>query len=300
MTDQFKIRLDNVAYNLRQQLAFIDFSLMFKGHVGQDDLKNRFEIDASTARDCLKSYQEIAPCNMYFENKSERYFQDERFDAIVNYEPRKTLVKLANQISDGFDAVNNVDFSVEQPSHINVPGIEIIAKLVQAIVNGNVVNLIYTSLSSGSTARDVVPHSIVDNGLRWHLRAFDRNSKSFRDFVLTRISKVSIRSNLVNPKELVFADNSWQQKLTLELISHPKNVKFPTAIEMDYGMVDGVKLIEVRAAMAGYLLRRWNVDCTEDASLAGPQYQLYLRNRDSLTVHDELKIAPGIVSNVKA
>lgn len=30
---------------------------------------------------------------------------------------------------------------------------------------------------------------MIDNGLRWHVRAFDRKSQDFRDFVITRIKR---------------------------------------------------------------------------------------------------------------
>jgi len=45
--------------------------------------------------------------------------------------------------------------------------------------------------------------------------------------------------------------------------------------------------------MAGYLLRRWNVDCTEQGTLSGAEYQLYLRNRQTLYGAENLAIAPG-------
>jgi hypothetical protein len=60
---------------------------------------------------------------------------------------------------------------------------------------------------------------------------------------------------------------------------------------MDYGMSAGVLNLNVRAALAGYLLRRWNVDCTEDASLIGGEYQLLLRNQQSLYCAENLAVA---------
>jgi hypothetical protein len=51
--------------------------------------------------------------------------------------------------------------------------------------------------------------------------------------------------------------------MLLQLVAHPKNVQHPTEISMDYGMDNGILGLNVRAALAGYLLRRWNVDCTE-------------------------------------
>jgi hypothetical protein len=63
-------------------------------------------------------------------------------------------------------------------------------------------------------------------------------------------------------------------------------------------MDNGVLKLDVRAAMAGYLLRRWNVDCSESGSLSGPEYQLYLQNNQTLhskesSGAENLAIAPG-------
>jgi hypothetical protein len=88
-------------------------------------------------------------------------------------------------------------------------------------------------------------------------------------------------------------DHQWQRIMPLQLVPHPNNVQFPTAIEMDYGMNDGVLNLDVRAAFAGYLLRRWNVDCTENASLKGGEYQTWLRNQQTLYGEENLAIAPG-------
>jgi len=234
---------------------------------------------------------------MDYDNVDKKYLIKSSFKPLFIHDPRKTLIKLAHDISDGFDAINDVQFPVESPSQLNVPDIFVVAKLSQAIINQKAVSIIYTSLSSGSAARELVPHSIVDNGLRWHVRAFDRKSQSFRDFVLTRISKVTIKNSAndpaVEPFENKLEDHQWTRMMPLQIVPHPNNVQHPTAIELDFGMDKGILELNVRAAMAGYLLRRWNVDCTEQASLAGAEYQLYLRNRQTLYGAENLAIAPG-------
>lgn len=96
----------------------------------------------------------------------------------------------------------------------------------------------YLSLSSGNKRREVVPVALADNGLRWHVRAFDRDKARFADFVLTRISKV---------QEL--AEAATQS----ELLPHPGLEHFE-AIEADYGMSDAVLRLKARAALAGYVL----------------------------------------------
>ncbi len=287
--------LDSISFSQRQRLAYIDFCLLFKGAIHRQDLISRFEVGLSAGSRDFTLYKELAPNNLYYDPREKRYFQTEGFSPLFEHDAKRTLVKLANDISDGFDAIGDLRFPVESASSLNVPDIFVVAKVVQAIVNNKAMSIIYTSLSSGSGARELVPHSIVDNGQRWHVRAYDRKTQSFRDFVLTRISKVSIKST-PDAHECIERDEQWQRLIPLEIVPHPKNVQYPTAIELDYAMRDGVLNLRVRAAMAGYLLRRWNVDCTKHASLRTKEYQLWLRNTPMLENTDNLAIAPGYVA----
>jgi len=287
------IHVEKLSYVQQQRLAYIDFKLFFTGSVTRSEIVQHFKLGVSAATRDINLYKEHAPKNMAYDNAEKKYFLTISFKPLFKHDAKRTLVKLAHQISDGFDAVGDVDFPVEQPSQLNVPDINVIAKLTQAMVNGKAVSIIYTSLSSGSGARELVPHTIVDNGLRWHVRAYDRKSNSYRDFVLTRIAKVTVLTRAPDVNEIKNQDEQWNMVMPLEIVPHPKNIEFPTAIKMDYGMEAGVLKLDVRAAMAGYLLRRWNVDCTEEASLTSGEYQLWLRNRQTLYGAENLAIAPG-------
>ncbi len=285
--------LKDVNFSQKQRLAYIDFKLLFVGFVTRAEIVSHFEKGLTSASRDLNSYKELCPNNMTYNTKQKKYFQSDKFKPLFTHDARRTLVKLANNISDGFDAISDTSFPVEAPSQLNIPDIFIVARLVQSILNQKPVSIIYTSLSSGSAAREIVPHRIVDNGLRWHVRAYDRKSNSFRDFVLTRISKVTIKEQLIESYEDKLEDHQWMRMMPLQLVAHPKNVQHPTAIELDYGMENKVLELNVRAALAGYLLRRWNVDCTEEATLSGGEYQLWLRNRQTLYGAENLAIAPG-------
>ncbi len=285
--------MNEFSFAQKQRLAYIDFKLYFTGMVTRSEIVSHFELGLAAATRDLKIYKERAPENMVYNNVEKKYFITTQFKPIIKHEARRTLIKLANNISDGFDSIGDTSFPIESPSPLNVPEIDIIAKLSQAIINNKPINVIYTSLSSGSAARELVPHSIVDNGLRWHLRAYDRQSKSFRDFVLTRITKVTILTQTPSTEEDKLEDHQWMRMVPLQIIPHPKNVEHPTAIKLDFGMENGMLEVNVRAAMAGYLLRRWNVDCSEKGSLSGSEYQLYLQNIQTLYGADNLSIAPG-------
>lgn len=285
--------MDEFSFAQKQRLAYIDFKLYFTGTVTRSEIVSHFELGLAAATRDLKFYKDNAPDNMAYDNVEKKYFITKQFKPIFKHDARRTLIKLANNISDGFDSIGDTSFPIESPRPLNVPDIDIIAKLSQAIINHKSISVIYTSLSSGSGARELVPHSIVDNGLRWHLRAYDRKLKSFRDFVLTRITKVTIQAQTPSPEEDKLEDHQWMRMVPLQIIPHPNNVKHPTAIKLDFGMDKGMLEVNVRAAMAGYLLRRWNVDCSESGSLSGPEYQLYLKNIQTLYGAENLAIAPG-------
>lgn len=285
--------MDEFSFAQKQRLAYIDFKLYFTGMVTRSEIVSHFELGLAAATRDLKFYKESAPENMAYDNVERKYLITTKFKPLFKHDARRTLIKLANNISDGFDSIGDTLFPIESPSQLNVPDIDVIAKLSQAIINNKSISLIYTSLSSSSGARELVPHSIVDNGLRWHLRAYDRKSKSFRDFVLTRITQITILPQTPSPEEGQSEDHQWMRVVQLQIVPHPNNVKHPTAIKLDFGMKKDMLEVNVRAAMAGYLLRRWNVDCSEKATLSGSEYQLYLQNNKTLYGAENLALAPG-------
>jgi len=289
--------IEKLTFAQKQRLSFIDFCLLFKGSINRKELTEKFEMGMANATRDLTLYKELAPQNIDFNAQDRIYLQSKNFKPLFSYNSKQTLAKLSHKISDGFDGVMEVAFPVDAPLQLNVPDIFIVAKIVQAVLKGKAISIIYTSLSSGSKAREIVPHTIIDNGLRWHVRGYDRKTNSFRDFVLTRLSKVTLLDKQVEEFETAIEDNQWMRKMDLHIVPHPINVQYPQAIELDYGMEKGMLQLTVRAALVGYLLRRWNVDCTEEASLKGGEYQLWLRNRQTLYGAENLAIAPGYTEN---
>ena len=150
----------------------------------------------------------------------------------------------------------------------------------------------YLSLSSGNKRRELVPVALADNGLHWHVRAFDREKRRFADFVLTRISKVQELEDTAAESELLPSDEQWARMVEMELVPHP-GLEHVEAIEADYGMSCGVLRLKSRAALAGYVLRRWNVDSSSGHVLDPLSHHLWLRNRQSLYAVESAALAPG-------
>jgi len=87
-------------------------------------------------------------------------------------------------------------------------------------------------------------------------------------------------------------DIQWTRIVELDFVPHPRLAR-PEIIKMDYGMTDGSIRMRVRAAVAGYMLLRWSVDCSPDHSLREEQYRLWLSDPLALYGVENAKLAPG-------
>jgi hypothetical protein len=91
---------------------------------------------------------------------------------------------------------------------------------------------------------------------------------------------------------LLHAVGQWAQIVHLSLIPHPK-ITHQAAIEADYRMKGRRIEVSCRAAIAGYMLRRWGVDCSLESSLNPEEYHLALQNIESLASTESADLAPG-------
>lgn len=277
----------------RDRIAHIDFTLLFKGEAVRADLVDRFSIAAAQATKDFTMYRELAPSNIEYDQKLKLHKRGEAFEPLFDYDVVRTLATISQGYGDGFTGKVKPPLACEAPYHLNKPNLSIVAKVTEAIHKGKALRITYVSLSSGETTREIVPHTLVNNGLRWHVRGFDRKHAEFRDFVLTRIkAAVVLEDSRLSEAELETQDRQWNRFVELELVPHPR-IEHSEAIELDYGMMGGVLNVEIRAAIAGYLLRLWNVDCSETACLSDSHCQLALNNRAALYGVQNLAIAPG-------
>ena len=284
--------LESLSLSQRERLAYIDFTLMFKGEAGRQYITDRFKVAPSVATRDFALYHNFAPQNIKYDDKLRQHIKTNQFKALFDYDVIRTLATFSQGFGDGLTGHIQPPKSCEAPYHLNSPDLNIVATLSEAIHKGKPVEMDYVSPSSGTSSRVIIPHTIIDTGLRWHVRAFDRYRGEFRDFVLTRIKSIKLITDTVEDKEQIESDLQWNKMLNLELIVHPR-VKHPEAVELDYGMKRGSKKITIRAALAGYMLRLWNVDCSKEHHKFSPEFQLALNNTHILSNVENALLAPG-------
>ncbi|WP_372930662.1 WYL domain-containing protein [Shewanella putrefaciens] len=290
------LTLDSLTLAQRERLAHIDFVLMFKGEARRRDLIERFNIAPSVATQDFARYKEIAPQNVVYDEKRKQHLKAASFISLFDFDVIRTLATLSQGFGDGFLRQGFPTITCESPYRLNRPAIQIVAAISEGIYKASSLKITYHSLSSGKSVREIVPHTLVDTGLRWHVRAYDRTSNEFRDFVLSRIEAAMPYGDEPVDHELQAKDKQWNRIVELELIPHP-TINHKEAIERDYQMEHGALKIDIRAALAGYLLRLWNVDCSQDHTLKGPELHLALKNHQALYGVENLVLAPGMNSH---
>ncbi|MDE2341964.1 MAG: WYL domain-containing protein [Betaproteobacteria bacterium] len=285
--------LDGLSRAQAERLAYIDFRLYFLGELSRAALTERFGMASAGATRDIALYREIAPANICFDGSAKVYRPSMDFQPIFDHPLERALTALSQGFGEGVAHEQRPLVRCEFPVALNLPKLQILAPLTRAIHLRLPARIRYCSNTSGYSDRVIVPFALVDSGLRWHTRAFDRKSESFRDFVLTRIASIEVlHSDNVASAEQPECDAQWFRMIDLELVPHPAHER-PEAVKMDYGIESDVLRVPTRAATAGYMLRRWSVDCSPDHRLSGPEYALWLRDPLVLYGAETAVLAPG-------
>lgn len=277
----------------RDRLAFIELRAWFTGEIRRQDLISRFGIQTAAATRDLALYKEFAQGNIDYDAKGKAYVLGADFRPAFTFSPQRVLSLLTKGFGGGEPESNSdwVDSGSTSPSAY--PALDVLACVTRAIHQKCPLSIEYHSITSGRTEREIVPFALIDNGLRWHARAFDRKSQTFRDFVITRIIRpVVLKGQPVAPHETSNQDIQWTRIVELELVPHPDQPR-PEITEMDYSMDGGVLRMKLRAATAGYILRQWSVDCSPDHNLRGHEYRLWLKDPLALYGVANASLAPG-------
>ncbi len=276
----------------RKRLAHIDFRVNYLGSIGRSDLTDRYGIKEAAATRDIAEYRKLAPDNLSYDGVSKKYVRAEGFKPAFDFTSNQVLTALFQGLGEDFVGVHKQFIPCESPAQLQKPSIEVISEISRAIHQKRVLKIDYRSVKSGSSKREIIPFTLINNGLRWHVRAYDRKRSIFGDFVLTRIGNPKIVEGEIAEHEKKDNDFQWNRIVELELTAHPR-LPYPETIEYDYGMEDGVLKVNARAAIAGYLLRLWNVDCSKDNSLENDEIQLALKNPAALYGVGNNFLAPG-------
>ncbi|MHB8914221.1 MAG: WYL domain-containing protein [Thiobacillus sp.] len=278
----------DVKWATRQRLQFIEILAWYTGVVTRSAVARAFgNSDAAATKD-LKLYNDLAPGNLIYNHNVFGFVPHDSFQPLfTDLNPAVVLPILSTNL-----AVTNGPYGAAPiygiataalPLPTRLPNRDTLAQITRAIHRHSKLRIQYRSLSDQDSVKERIlePHTLVDTGLRWHMRAYQEASYDFRDFVLSRISDAEC---LDAPAESNMQyDDDWVEYVSLRLTPHiGLEAAQHHSLLLDYGASDEVIEMTVRRALLGYLLQRLNIDTTLDHSLNPNAYQLMLLNREEI------------------
>lgn len=274
--------MTNQVFDIQQErLFYLEFLAVFTGQVSRKDLVKRFGISEPAATKDLTRYAELVPQMLNY-NMRKKVYQIGIGTPLFNHDVEQSLYALAGDRAIALDTEHAkripgwVDCNIKRSLPLTLA-----ATLTRCIFQHQSIVATYASNSSGTRERSLSPVALINDGLRWHVRCFDHESKEFRDYNLARFKDV--RPTTPSQVSLV-DDKEWNTDVQLELIPHPK-AKHPDTIQLDYDIAGDAKLVTLKSCLVGYFLRRWHIDSSEEASGNPNAQHLFLRNRKELVGH---------------
>lgn len=282
---------NKIKWNTRQRLQYIEIMAFYSGVVTRSDVAAAFDISDAAATKDLKLYGQLAPDNLFYRQNVFGFVPGPDFKPVMaDLSPVTVLPMIAANLPStsgpyGQNLIYGIPFDT-LPAPSRLPHRDVLAQVTRAIRHRRKLQINYRSLSDRehNEARIIEPHSLVNTGLRWHVRAYNEDSFDFRDFVLSRIQAAEMLE--AEAESSAEYDEEWVETIELKLAPHPKLAERKQQnLLLDYGAEsDSIQLV-VRRALVGYTLQKLSVDTTADHSLNPNAHQLVIVNRDEVEVY---------------
>lgn len=255
----------DLTWSALQRLQFIEFRLLWEGHVNRSDLIEAFSISVPQSTLDFREYMERAPGNMDYDKRLRHYFPTATFkpvfisDSAEGYLSQLVAMGISGEeqshpgligATPPFDVLPSPERRVDRDA---------LQQLLRAIRETFSLEIHYQSLSTATPGwRRITPHALASDGLRWHVRAFCHAKMEFRDFVLGRIMDMrGEQSSDVSAG----ADKEWNEHVKVIIAPNPAlTAGQKKIIERDYSMKRGKAEIIVRRSLLFYLKRRLGID----------------------------------------
>ena len=281
--------LHEIKFATRQRLQFIEIMAYYNGSISRSMLAKAYGISDPAATKDLKLYNDLAPENLDYNPSLFSFVPSTQFDEVfADLSPKSVLPMFAQNLltvdnPSGNEPIYGITIE-EMPFPVRLPQKNVLAQLIRAMKNKRQLKVNYHSLSrrdEDQQSRIIEPHALVNNGLRWHVRAYDHEHYDFRDFVLSRFTEAEKLE--IDAESSQNYDDDWIELITLKLQPHPGlSEKQRIALSYDYDMDNNIIELQVRRALVGYLLQQMKVDTTKEFSLNPSAYQLIVNNRDEI------------------
>lgn len=251
----------NLTKEQEQCYAYIEIISQWEGRLTVNQLQQKFGFGRTKAKKLLTEYYQAHPNNLIYDSSLKGHKPTAKFGPVYTQGVIDEYCRNDHASNAGINLLEaplrNIDPALIRP-------------VLRAIRNQLRIDIGYHSLSSPDyESRIISPHSLVFDGLRYHVRAQCEKNGDHRDFVLSRFcyEAENLKPEFEGQSKFTKADDEqWNEilQLTIEADSRLSEIR-QKIIGLDYQMQKSTcgkwqRTIPVRAALAKYLLQRLRLD----------------------------------------
>lgn len=246
------------SYRDRQAFRLIELVALWKGRVTSKTIEDAFSCSRSTATRIRNDYLAACPSNLSYCDSNKGYLPSDDFQPSYCSGSLEEYAQLRS--------LEGAEFPVHLGHQLQRrPNPAIVRPILKAIDKQERLDISYASFTSPEDGdRIISPHTIVNDGARWHVRAWCEKNQDFRDFVLSRIQEIH---GTEGPAEKTASeDEGWNHMLTVTIEPDMRLTEAQQKlVALDYGMTLSesgtyVRHYEVRRALLIYTLQNLRLD----------------------------------------
>ncbi|KMT64543.1 helix-turn-helix transcriptional regulator [Catenovulum maritimum] len=250
------------ASNKSATKRFIEICINWQGYITPACLAKQFNYSAATAKRDLQDYKQEHPDYLDYNNSEKAWFATEKFTLHYSHGNLTEFAQFNTELNliEVDQNERYFDHVLTPPRHINK---QIFQQIYKACIKNTRLKVNYLSLKSDEfTTRVIQPHTIVFDGLRWHVRAYDEKNQTFLDLNLSRFSApINTEQTFEYKRKTKQDDYDWQHQVELILVPDPRLSSIQkSCIETEFKMQNGELRINCRAALVKYLLIKLRID----------------------------------------
>lgn len=262
--------IDQLSFAQRQRLKFIETLLIWDDSVQRQDVCRVFDVTPNHLTRDIKRYRSNHPGALEYDVEARAYRKGRKFKPLFASDSADDYLLLLQTYSlsgaEGAQvALGRMTSAVALPQQAGGVSPRVLKAIMHALRSNTGVDISYQSFSDPEPSeRTLWPHTLVFDGNRWHMRAFDSRRQEFRDFVLARcLSAKPLKSIAPRSKE---DDVLWKEEENLVVIPSPRlSPSQQSVIAREYGMTNNGTgtpswCVTLKKCLVGYFLSRYRLE----------------------------------------
>lgn len=264
----------------KQRLEAIEILLLWEGRVSRSRLLDLFDIHETLASRDIAGFRADHPEACEPEMASKSYVASWNLRPMLTHGRFEEYQRLIGAVGSLDSVSANVPFEHTQID-ATVIRFPMFSQIHSAMRLGRCLTVQYRSMSNPEAhERMIRPHSLIQAGPRWHIRAYCAKANGYRDFNLGRISAVSLLEQASLPGQE--QDTDWHNIVSIRLVPHRGlSAQQAMMVREEYMGGTAATVFTVRVPMAKYLIQSFRAAVDPERERA-PEHLLMVSHPENL------------------